>query len=115
MAELAAKILTKVTAKGAKKRFSRRIKSVQAYGVLRGPLAYLALRSASGSKKASTLPPLKDTLLVPKEPQAICLELDEMWSFVRQRANKRWVWLALCKQTKQVVACVIGGRGIATC
>lgn len=29
--------------------------------------------------------------------------------------RKRWVWLALCKQTKQVVACVIGGRGIATC
>jgi insertion element IS1 protein InsB len=38
-----------------------------------------------------------------------------MWSFVRQRANKHWVWLALCKQTTQVVACVIGGRGIATC
>ena len=29
--------------------------------------------------------------------------------------NKRWIWLALCKQTRQVVACVIGGRGVATC
>jgi len=50
-----------------------------------------------------------------------------MRSFVRQRANKRWVWLALCKQTRQVaarpgrcrfrqdVACVVGGRGGATC
>jgi insertion element IS1 protein InsB len=38
-----------------------------------------------------------------------------MWSFVRLRGNKRWIWLALCRQTKQVVACVIGGRGIATC
>lgn len=34
---------------------------------------------------------------------------------MRQRANKRWVWLALCKQTRQVVACVVGGRGIASC
>ncbi len=38
-----------------------------------------------------------------------------MWSFVRCKANKRWIWLALCKHTRQVVACVIGGRGVATC
>ena len=46
---------------------------------------------------------------------------------MRHKANKRWVWLALCKHTRQVaarpgrcrfrqdVACVIGGRGIVTC
>ncbi len=38
-----------------------------------------------------------------------------LWSFVGCKRNKRWVWLAVCKQTKQVVACVIGGRGIDTC
>lgn len=38
-----------------------------------------------------------------------------MWSFVRCKGNTRWVWFTLCKQTKQVVACVIGGRGKATC
>ena len=38
-----------------------------------------------------------------------------MWSFVRHKGNKRWVWLALCKATRQVVACVVGGRGEATC
>lgn len=38
-----------------------------------------------------------------------------MWSFVRLKRNRRWIWLALCKHTRQVVACVIGGRGIATC
>jgi IS1 family transposase len=43
------------------------------------------------------------------------LELDELWSFVRHKAKKLWIWLAVCKQTRQVVACVIGGRGIATC
>jgi len=38
-----------------------------------------------------------------------------MWSYVYQKSRKRWVWLALCKATRQVVACVVGGRGIATC
>ena len=38
-----------------------------------------------------------------------------MWSFVYKKKRKRWVWFAVCKQTMQVVACVIGGRGIATC
>ena len=38
-----------------------------------------------------------------------------MWSFVRCKANKGWIWLALREQTRQVVACVIGGRGVVTC
>jgi len=38
-----------------------------------------------------------------------------MWSFVRCKVNKRWIWLALCQASRQVVACVIGGRGIETC
>jgi len=61
------------------------------------------------------LPALRDTLVHPNDPFQVELELDEMWSFVRCKANKLWIWLALCKATRQVVACVIGGRGIATC
>jgi len=61
------------------------------------------------------LSPLKDTLIEPEDPQTVELELDEMWSFVQCKINKRWIWLALSKPTKQVVACVIGGRGIETC
>lgn len=38
------------------------------------------------------------------------LELDEMWSYVGQKAQKRWVWLALCRRTRQVVAYWIGDR-----
>lgn len=34
---------------------------------------------------------------------------------MKKKINKRWVCLALCKQTLQVVASVIGGRGIETC
>lgn len=46
------------------------------------------------------------------------LELDELWSFVRFRKNKRWVWLAQCRRTRQIVAIVayaIGDRSETTC
>jgi hypothetical protein len=32
------------------------------------------------------------------------LELDECWTYVRKRSNKRWLWVALCRRTRQVVA-----------
>jgi len=43
------------------------------------------------------------------------LELDEAWSFVGRRSNKRWLWVALCRRTRQVVAFVIGDRSAKTC
>ncbi len=49
------------------------------------------------------------------DPTALTLELDEMWSFVLKRANKRWIWLALCRATRQIVAYVIGDRSEASC
>ncbi len=59
------------------------------------------------------MPELSETLVVPDEEPT--LELDELWSFVLKKANKRWVWIALCRQTRQVVAFVIGDRSAATC
>ena len=38
-----------------------------------------------------------------------------MWSFVYKRKNKRWLWLALCRRTRQIVAYALGSRGICTC
>jgi insertion element IS1 protein InsB len=83
-------------------------------------LAHLAsheTRSAVGSKKESTLPELGTTLLAPdpSDPEATTLELDELWSLVLKRANKRWVWIALCRRTRQVVAYYIGDRSQASC
>ena len=43
------------------------------------------------------------------------LELDELWSFVLKKACKRWVWIALCRNTRQIVAYAIGDRSTATC
>src|SRR5207237_8848795 len=52
--------------------------------------------SPVGSKKELTLPELRETLIDPTLPAA-ALELDELWSFVLKRANKRWIWIALCR------------------
>ena len=61
----------------------------------------------------SQLPPLSQ-ILEPFQPGDV-LELDELWSFVAQKANKRWIWIAFCRRTRQVVAFVIGDRSAATC
>ena len=38
-----------------------------------------------------------------------------MVSLVSRRSNKRWIWVALCRRTRQVVAYAIGNRGEASC
>jgi insertion element IS1 protein InsB len=37
-------------------------------------------------------------------------EADEMWSFVKKKTNKQWVWLAFDPQTRQVLAFYVGDR-----
>ncbi len=51
----------------------------------------------------------------PDDPEATTLELDELWSFVLKKARERWVWLALRRRTRQVVAYFIGGRSEGSC
>ena len=43
------------------------------------------------------------------------LEVDEAWSFVRQRANQRWLWTVLVRRTRHLIAFVIGDRSERTC
>lgn len=59
------------------------------------------------------LPALADTLL-PARPNDV-LELDEAWSFVANKQEKRWLWTALCRRTRQIVAFVIGDHSEDTC
>ncbi len=47
--------------------------------------------------------------MLPAEAGGV-LALDELWSFVGSKRNARWVWLALCRQTRQIVACFVGDR-----
>jgi len=39
----------------------------------------------------------------------------EVWSFVVKKVQKRWLWTAMCRRTRQIVAFVIGDRRKATC
>ncbi len=60
---------------------------------------------------------MNDTLLSPEptDPASQVLELDELWSFVAKKTNQSWIWIALCRQTRQVVAYAIGDRSEQTC
>lgn len=38
------------------------------------------------------------------------IQCDELWSFVGNKANKQWVWLALDVETRLIVGCYVGSR-----
>lgn len=38
------------------------------------------------------------------------IQLDEMWTFVQNKANKQWLWLALNPANRQIIAFHVGGR-----
>ena len=62
---------------------------------------------------AAILPDLAETLEPPMADDV--LELDELWSFVLKKSEKRWVWIALCRRTRQIVAYFIGDRSEKSC
>ena len=64
-------------------------------------------------KKAQDQPNLSESVVEAKAQDV--LELDELWSFVAKKKRKRWVWIALCRNTRQIVSFVIGDRSAKTC
>lgn len=64
-------------------------------------------------KKGASLPDIADTLVKSKDDDI--LELDEIWGFVGNKHNKQWLWLSLCRRTKQIVAFFIGNRSHISC
>ena len=36
--------------------------------------------------------------------------MDELWSFVDNKGNKQWVWLAIDADTREIIGCHIGDR-----
>jgi len=65
-------------------------------------------------KKVAQLPPFSTTLVAPdpEDAASTTLELDELWSFVLNKVNQVWVWIALCRKTRQVVASALGDRSL---
>jgi IS1 family transposase len=42
------------------------------------------------------------------------LELDEQWSFVGKKANKQWLWLAMDRKSRKIIAFHVGDRSAAS-
>jgi len=59
------------------------------------------------------LPPLAQTLAKARSDDV--LELDEIWSFVLKKSHQRWLWIALCRRTRQIVAYYSGDRSEDSC
>ncbi|TMB83574.1 MAG: hypothetical protein E6I59_10980 [Chloroflexi bacterium] len=38
------------------------------------------------------------------------LELDDIWSCVQKNEHKRWMWAAMCRRTRHIVAFALGDR-----
>ncbi len=64
-------------------------------------------------KKIASIPPVSETLL-PAQPNDI-LELDELWSFVRVKVDQIWLWTAMCRRTRQIVAYLTDDRSEGSC
>ena len=65
-------------------------------------------------QKAEHLPPLEHTL-TEREADDV-LELDELWSFVRQKkTSSGYGWIAMCRRTRQVVPYFMGDRSEKSC
>ena len=95
-------------------RTSRPISRAEQYAWGRTGNRCLSAYIGSMDKKKVALSPTIEETLLPAEPDDV-LELDEVWSFVQKRANKRWLWTAICRRTRQIVAAVIGDRSAKTC
>jgi len=102
--------------RSAKKRYCVRTKSVVVCVELSEHLVFHATQLSNGSKKVAKLPPLSEMLVSPdsNDPESTVMDLDELWSFVFKKANKVWIWIALCRKIRQVVVYAIGDQSAKT-
>jgi insertion element IS1 protein InsB len=78
----------------------------RAFGVCREKVMDM-LRKAAGKLKK-----LKEMVL-PAEPGDV-VEVDELWSFVGSKEKKCWIWTAICRRTRQIIAFAMGDRSART-
>jgi len=48
--------------------------------------------------------------VTPKPKGGLRVQLDALWSFVDDKGNQQWVWLALAVVMRELVGCHIGDR-----
>jgi len=44
----------------------------------------------------------------------LILECDELWSFVGKKCCQKWIWLAINRETREIVGLAVGSRTKAT-
>ena len=71
--------------------------------------------SAWLKEQANDLPPLEETLQPVECKKIPVLEVDELRSFVFRRKDKVWVWIAMNRETREIVASACGDRSENTC
>ena len=63
----------------------------------------------------------KHYALLPEQPQGTApttvknVEIDELWSFVACKTRQRWLWYAYDRETKKILAYVVGRRTDQSC
>ena len=48
--------------------------------------------------------------VMPKAKGKLKVQMDELWSFVDDKGNKQWVWLAMDADSREIIGCHIGDR-----
>lgn len=61
-------------------------------------------------RQSEILPVAKASRSRQKKPGRLRIQCDEMWSFVGNKANKQWVWLAIDETTREIVGVYVGAR-----
>jgi insertion element IS1 protein InsB len=70
-------------------------------------LRFMVERFAACPEHLPVRLPVSPTDVVIRQLEA---EADERWSFVRQKAHKQWIWIAMDVRTRQVIAFHVGDR-----
>ncbi|ABG52232.1 hypothetical protein Tery_3097 [Trichodesmium erythraeum IMS101] len=67
----------------------------------------------NGSRITSIISMLRFYALlnVLKKTGKLTIQCDEMWSFVGNKNNKQWLWLAIDIETQEIVGFYLGERG----
>jgi IS1 family transposase/transposase-like protein len=60
------------------------------------------------NEKYNSIP--REVKVIAKSTFRLTIQCDELWSFVGKRDNKQWVWLALDRDTREIVGVHIGDR-----
>jgi insertion element IS1 protein InsB len=48
--------------------------------------------------------------VVAKTTSRLVVQMDELWSFVDEKGNKQWVWLAMDRASREIIGCHVGDR-----